>query len=88
MIFDHRHRGNLHIKAWLLVRPLAMLQEAVVPERQACIGMYHEPYQEPCQGGDSRGLQESLITGQHQLVGPATVLAFAVQKTGERPVEQ
>lgn len=50
VIFDHRHRGNLHIKAWLLAGPWAMPQEAVVPERQACIGTYHEPYQEACQG--------------------------------------
>lgn len=67
MIFDHRHRGNLHIKSWLSTGPLPMLQEAAVPGRQAYIGMYHEPYQEARQG-PSRGVQWSLASGQHQPV--------------------
>lgn len=74
MIFDHRHRGNLHIKAWLLAGPWAMQQEAVVPERQACIGTYHEPYQEACQGR-LEDVKESLVAGQHRLVRPAKALA-------------
>lgn len=67
VIHDHRHRGNLHIKSWLSTGPLPMLQEAAVPGRQACIGMYHEPYQAARQG-PSRGVQESLVAGQHQPV--------------------
>lgn len=67
MIFDHRHRGNLHIKSWLSTGPLPMLQEAAVPGRQACIGMYHEPHQAARQG-PSMGVQESLVAGQHQPV--------------------
>lgn len=90
LIFDHRHRGNLHIKAWLLAGPLPMLEEAVGTGRQACIGTYHEPYQEACQGsGRVEGVQESLIAGQHQLAGLAKEgVGVCSSKPGEEPVQQ
>lgn len=82
VIFDHRHRGNLHIKSWLLAGPLAMLQEAVVPGRQACIGTYHEPYREVCQGS-ARG-----ASGEpHCWAAPACKAGQGVGACGSKTTE-
>ena len=67
LIVDHRHRGNLHIKAWPLAGPWRMLQEVMVPGRQACIGTYHEPYQEACQGATRRGSRRRSLLGSTSL---------------------
>lgn len=69
VIFDHRHRGNLHIKAWLLAGPLPMLQEATALGRSACIGMYHEPIPRGMSGVAVEGSRGASLLGSACLCG-------------------
>lgn len=62
-----------------------------VPERQNCIGMYHEPYQEACQGLSRGGsFRRASLLGSISLQGwPRKMLAGVCSpKPGEEPVQQ